>query len=138
MSRLPAGSVAAMTEHGYIGAKAPDLTIIDLVGLHDPFFAHHGFSSAELFRRRPDVIWGPHPDYVQILDGILADSSFWRDYAYFAGAFNFGIALRTASPRHGEIDRIFRGEWARAYPGVEPDHYRATRRARACRRSSDR
>jgi hypothetical protein len=132
-SRLPPGTVAAMSEHGYIGAIAPDLVIIDLVGLHDRRIARSGFSAADLMQRRPDVIWGPHPDYRWIVEDIVRDAAFWREYDYYPSALNFGVALRRSSDRFGDISRIFAEEWALVYPGFSMSSYRATRRASSSR-----
>ncbi len=49
----PAGVSFAMSEHGLPGALAPQATIIDVLGLHDSYFAHHGFSTAESFAASP-------------------------------------------------------------------------------------
>lgn len=41
---LPEGTQFAMSEYGYIGAMANHVTILDIIGLHDPGIAHNGFS----------------------------------------------------------------------------------------------
>jgi hypothetical protein len=115
----------AMSEHGLVAARAPDAVIIDVLGLHDRWFALHGFSAAELFRRRPDFIWMPHPDHTQMIRDILDSDVFWRDYDFYPDALVFGVAIR-----HGDdatattLRRLFAAE----YPGLALDAYRASRK----------
>jgi hypothetical protein len=121
----PAGASFAMSEHGLPGALAPDLRIIDVLGLHDPYFAHHGFSADELFRRKPDVIWLPHADHGAMVREILDSEEFWRHYEFFPDAFFHGIALRTDSPRYVQVAAAFRQQWHVLYPGAQAEDYRA-------------
>jgi hypothetical protein len=123
----PPGTVFAMSEHGLPGALAPTVTIIDVLGLHDPGFARHGFRAAELFRRAPDVIWMPHPDHVQMVRDMLASDELWRSYAFYPDAFFYGIAVRRDGPNAHDLARTLEDTWARAYPGTAPDDYRAVR-----------
>jgi len=122
-----AGTRFAMSEHGVPGAMAPRAIIDDVLGLHDRFFARHGFSVAELFRRRPDVIWMPHPDHTQMIRDILDSDVFWRDYVFYPDAFTYGLALRRPSPRFDAIDHAMRVRWAAAYPGFVREAYAAQR-----------
>jgi hypothetical protein len=121
----PAGSSFAMSEHGLPGALAPDLGIVDVLGLHDPYFAHHGFSADELFRRRPDVIWLPHADHGAMVRAILDSEEFWHHYEFFPEAFFHGIALRTDSPRYVQVAAAFRHQWHVLYPESQAENYRA-------------
>ena len=123
----PAGARLAMTEHGLVAARAPDANIIDLVGLHDRWFALHGFSAAELFRRQPELIWMPHPDYTQMIRDILDDDDFWRDYDFYPDALTFGVALRRGGPRALALRRLFTARFAADHPGLSVDDYRAWR-----------
>jgi hypothetical protein len=122
---LPSGTITAMSEHGYIGANSPDLTIVDLVGLHDRVIAHHGFSMTDLLSRHVDVVWGPHPDYTGIVRAMLSSAEFQREYAYYPGAFNFGVAIRHASSRYATIDSVFAAEFSRTYPRFRREDYLA-------------
>ena len=124
-SQAPAGSTWALTEHGYVGASAPQVTLIDLVALHDRQFAHNGFSAAELFRREPDLIWGPHADYSAMLDAILASDEFWRDYVYIVGAFDQGIALRRGGPHFATLLALIEAGWDANYAGYDIRDYLA-------------
>ena len=120
----PAGASFAMSEHGLPGALAPEVRIVDVLGLHDPYFAHHGFSAAELFRRKPDVIWLPHADHGAMVRDILGSEEFWRHYELFPDAFFHGIALRTDGPRYLQVAAAFRQQWHVLYPGLQPGDYR--------------
>ena len=105
-----------MSEHGLVGAMAPDAVIIDVLGLHDRDFALHGFRAAELWRRAPDVIWMPHPDHTQMIRDILDSSRFWIDYDFYPDAFTYGVALRRDGPRALELATRFRALWKALYP----------------------
>jgi len=123
----PARTSFAMSEHGLPGALAPQTTIVDMLGLHDPYFARHGFSAAELFRRKPDVIWLPHSDHTQMLRDILDSEEFWKHYAFYPDAFFHGIALRTDSPHAGRLAELLSAQWQKAYPGFPIADYKAMR-----------
>ena len=123
----PAGASFAMSEHGLPGAQAPQTTIIDVLGLHDPYFARHGFSASELFRRKPDVIWLPHSDHTQMLREILDSDDFWNHYAFYPDAFFHGIALRTDSPNFTRLVDLLSEQWQKAYPGIPMADYQALR-----------
>jgi len=122
-SESPPGTSFAMSEHGLVGASAPRAVIIDLLGLHDPIFARRGFSAAELWRRKPDAIWMPHPDHTQMLHDILASDELWHDYVFYPDAFTYGIALRKDSPRFAELAGLFWQRWQVTYPGLPPHNY---------------
>jgi hypothetical protein len=103
MRELPPGSVVAASEVGLIGAEAPRVYIIDLVGLHDEDIAHHGFHVDRVLARQPDLIWIPHYDYARIVHDLESDDGFRRDYAYCPGFLQFGIAVRNDSPHADAI-----------------------------------
>ncbi len=119
------GARFAMSEHGLVGALAPDAVIIDVLGLHDRDFALHGFRVAELWRRAPEVIWMPHPDHTQMIRDILDSSRFWIDYDFYPDAFTYGVALRRDGPRALELANGFRALWKGRYPGFALDEYLA-------------
>jgi hypothetical protein len=123
----PAGATFAMSEHGLPGALAPRIAIIDLLGLHDPYFARHGFSAAELFRRKPDLIWLPHEDHTQMLRDILGSDDFWAHYDFYPDAYFHGIALRRDGPHHARLAMLLSAEWRASYPGVDMGSHRAVR-----------
>ena len=121
----PARASFAMSEHGLPGALAPQTTIIDVLGLHDPYFARHGFSATELFRRKPDVIWLPHSDHTQMLRDILDSDEFWNHYAFYPDAFFHGIALRTDGPHAARLAELLSAQWRKAYPSLPMADYQA-------------
>jgi hypothetical protein len=123
----PARASFAMSEHGLPGALALQTTIIDVLGLHDPYFARHGFSATELFRRKPDVIWLPHSDHTQMLRDILDSDEFWNHYAFYPDAFFHGIALRTDGPHSARLTELLWAQWQMAYPGLPMADYQAVR-----------
>lgn len=113
----PAGTSFAMSEHGLPGALAPQATIVDVLGLHDRYFAKHGFSAAELFRRKPDAIWMPHPDHTQMLRDILDSDELWSHYVFYPEAFTFGLAVRIDGSHYTQLSALLKTHWQRAYPG---------------------
>ncbi len=123
----PAGARLAMSEHGLPGALAPQVAIIDVLGLHDPHVARNGFSAAELFRREPDLIWLPHGDHTQMLRDILGSEDFWAHYAFYPDAFFHGLALRADGPHHERLRVLVAEAWAVSYPGVDMAAHRAAR-----------
>jgi hypothetical protein len=118
------GATFAMSEHGYVGARAPDTIIVDVLGLHDRAFAH--FSAAELWRRHPDLLWLPHPDHGQMIRDILASPELWRDYDFYPDAFTYGVAVRKDAAR---VRALFVERWNDVYATRPLDDYKARRDA---------
>jgi hypothetical protein len=133
VAALPPGAVVAASEVGYIGAIAPKVTVIDLVGLNDTRIGLHGFSMDQLLERAPDLIWLPHTDYTGLRAAILSDPRLYEQYVVIADAFNFGIAIRRASPLRGGVESGLHTAWAKLYPStnlaeyVVPDGYAPNR-----------
>ena len=125
VSDLPEGTKLAMSEYGYIGANAPGMYIIDPLGLNDPVFAHDGFSAQEFFGRKPDLIWLPHPDYTKIFASILDSEIFIREYDFYPGAFDYGVAVRRDSKNYEAIIEAFRLGWLENYPNLDMDSFLA-------------
>ena len=123
--RLREGSVVAASEHGYVAATAMNVEIVDILGLHDRYFARNGFSTDRLLAREPDVLWFAHTDYAGINQGILASDRFRREYVYYPGAFNYGVALRRDGPFFTGCLKAFAAECARIYPGLDIRKFRA-------------
>jgi hypothetical protein len=121
------GTSFAMSEHGLPGALAPQVSIIDVLGLHDREIAHRGFDAAELFRRRPDFIWMPHGDHVAMLRDILASDELWAHYAFYPDAFFYGVAVRSDGIHSARLDSLLSSAWAMTYPGFAMGDYRAVR-----------
>jgi hypothetical protein len=126
-AQAPAGTRFAMSEHGLAGALAPQATIIDVLGLHDPVFAKYPFTAAELWRRQPDVIWMPHADHTQMVRDILDSDELWQRYDFYPDAFTYGLALRKDSPHFARLITLLEARWQACYPGLPMADYLALR-----------
>ena len=118
----------ALTEHGYIGAVSPDLTLIDMSGLHNVQMVVDGFSAQAILTREPDLIWMPHYHYPTLVEEFLASDAFWDDYTLYAEAYNYGLAIRTGSVHRERLEQIVAENWAKHYEGYELADFRALRR----------
>jgi hypothetical protein len=116
---LPPNTKFAMSEYGLIGAQALNIQIVDLLGLQDPYFAHHGFAAEEFFKRQPDIIWFPHPAYTKIVASIQDSSYFWQNYIYFPEAFDYGLAIRINSPHFITIFSAVKNAWESSYGNLD-------------------
>lgn len=123
MAPLPAGVKVAATEVGYLGDRASQLNIIDLAGLNDTGIALHGFNMDRFLARKPDLIWMPNTDYTYQRGLMFSDPAFLAQYDLYAGAGNYGIALRKDSPFRAQIDHQLQIFWADTYPGSDPSSY---------------
>jgi hypothetical protein len=136
---LPPGTRLAMSEHGRIGAAAPQVMIDDLIALHDPQFAHHGFDADVELDRKPDAIWLPHYFFVRVWHDLAANPRLWSEYDVWPDAFLYGFAIRRDSPHHDRIEAGFAEIWNRLYPGLDMAAWRAMRlksELPQCRRES--
>ncbi len=103
-AEMPPGTVIAATEYGMLAAKSPDLVIIDMAGLHNRYLAHHGFDSDYVLDKcQPSLIWMPRPNYTFMWTKILDHPSFVRDYDFYPGLLDYGIAIRRESPQAGQL-----------------------------------
>jgi hypothetical protein len=106
---LPDDLVIATTEVGMLGALAPDKVVLDLAGLNERSLAHGAFEAAWLFDRHPDVIYMPHPHYVEMIKAIHSSPAFDR-YDFFdkseIGAKEFGLAIWKDSPYYPAMRAI--------------------------------
>lgn len=125
LKRMPQGVVFAATEYGFLGSEFPDLTIIDLAGLHDRTIAHRGFSAAYVLSREPDLIWFPHWEYTHAVAQMRDNPAFVRDYDYFPEAYRHGIALRKSSDMYAAMKYEAEREFSRVYPGLRMSDYMA-------------
>jgi hypothetical protein len=120
---LPPQVAIAASEVGYLGYAGQRHTVIDLVGLNNREFAMRGFSMSELLAQRPDIIWLPHINYTYQRAQMLVDPRLLSHYIVFAGAFNYGIAVRRDSPYYDQIMTVLNKAWAQFYPGFNPADY---------------
>ncbi|HMV98292.1 MAG TPA: hypothetical protein PKE48_18460, partial [Anaerolineales bacterium] len=123
---LPEGIIFAQSEYGFTGAESPHLYIVDIIGLHDSYFAHNGFSVDEFLRRKPDLIWFPHSDYTKITAEIIDSQTFWEQYEFYPGAFDFGLAIRKDSLNYQAIHKAIEPVWREVYETRQMEDYLAT------------
>ncbi len=126
LGRLPEDIIFASSEYGYIGARHPAMTMVDLAGLHDKRIAGNGFSIEYVLARKPDIIWLPHSDYTFMVKSILDSTTFVRNYDFYPGAYDYGLAVRKNSPHADRINLTLEQEFSRIYPR----HSLSTRKAR--------
>jgi hypothetical protein len=122
----PAVTVA-MTENGDVGARLPQLHIIDMTGLHDRHIAKHGFSAEWVLAQKPELIWMPHWHYTCMTHDILASDEFWQHYHFYPGLFSWGIALRKGSPHYADLYRKLDEQLQAIYPGHPLSSFEKTR-----------
>jgi hypothetical protein len=123
LSSLPQGVSIAASEHGILGARFLNTTVIDLVGLHDKTIARGGFQPGYVVARQPDLIWLPHPDYTGEVAALLDHPAFQRDYDFYPGAFDHGLAVLRRSPHRATILEGLATAFAHVYPGQQlADH----------------
>ena len=120
---LPKGTTVAASEVGYLGSRVPQISIIDLAGLNDTDIALHGFDVTALLQRKPDIIWMPNASYTYQRGEMFADPDFLAEYDVYAGAANYGIALRKDSPVRPQIDHQMQVYWSAVYPGYRMSDY---------------
>jgi hypothetical protein len=120
---LPPGATVAATEVGYLGDHATQLNVIDLAGLNDTDIALHGFHMGPFLQSKPDLIWMPNSDYTYQRGVMFSDTAFLAQYDLYAGAGNYGIAVRKDSPFRAQIDRQMQVFFAKNYPGSDPSAY---------------
>ena len=115
VQQSPPDVVWAMSEHGYIGAVAPNVTIIDLVGLHDRNTLTDKPAAQHVMEVKPDAIWFAHPDYVGLVRAIRSNEVFRRQYDYWPSAFDYGLAIRRTSVYHDDLVARLRTLWKKTY-----------------------
>nr|UXE44452.1 hypothetical protein Hi04_10k_c2441A_00025 [uncultured bacterium] len=107
VSALPNDLVMATTEVGLPSAFNPSKTIVDLAGLNDADVVRQGFLANRVVHRyRPDFLYMPHPDYVEMNGALMGDSDFTREYEVFPGerlGAKMGVALRRDSKYYPQL-----------------------------------
>ncbi|HRF94367.1 MAG TPA: hypothetical protein PLZ51_04195, partial [Aggregatilineales bacterium] len=102
----------ATTEVGAVAVANFSWRVIDLAGLNDTRFALEGFSADVLLNEyRPDLLYLPYPDYIEMIEAIVIHPNFARDYTYFtAGQIRLpmGVAIRNDSPAYEQLMTIAR------------------------------
>ena len=138
------GEAAAGRAHRAVRARAhrrrgAQVLLDDMVGLHDPQFAHHGFDPDVELARKPDAIWMPHYFYLKVWHDLMSDAQLWADYDVWPDALLYGFAIRRDSPHREQIYAGFQDLWRRLYPSQDMAAWRAQRlrtELPGCRRES--
>ena len=123
VAQLPKGATVAATEVGYLGERAAQVNVIDLAGLNDNEIALHGFDVHALLLRKPDILWMPNSDYTYQNAEMMSDPELLREYDVYAGAANYGLAIRKDSPYRAQIEKQMQVFWSAAYPGYVMSDY---------------
>ena len=89
--------------------------IIDLAGLHDRGTLSGEPTVQRMFARRPDVIWFPHADYTGMVNALQSSSLLGKDYAYWPGAFDYGLAVRRGTAGAADVRQALRQVWQETY-----------------------
>jgi hypothetical protein len=102
----------ATTEVGALSVANFSWRVIDLAGLNDVRFSLEAFSADILLDEyRPDLLYLPVPDYVEMIESIVTHPNFARDYTYFTAGqtrMSMGIAIRNDSPAYEQLMAIAR------------------------------
>jgi len=100
----------ATTEVGAVAVANFSWRVIDMAGLNDTSFALDGFSADKLLDEyRPDLLYLPYPDYIQMTQAIVTHPHFLAEYTYFtAGQIRLpmGVAIRNDSPAYAQLIEI--------------------------------
>ena len=123
LKQMPQETVLAASEYGVLGSRFANMTIVDLVGLHDRTVAHNGFSADYVLSKEPDLIWLPHSDYTYAVSEILDHPTFRKNYEYYPGAYDYGIALLKHSKKHIQIKEVVSREFSRIYSDLNISDY---------------
>lgn len=124
LEKMPPGLVFAGSEYGFISSENPDVTIIDMVGLHDISLARNGFSADYILSRNPDILWLPHTDYSYFRSDLIDNEIFDTQYEYYPGVFNYGIAFNKNSEYFQQIIEIMEDQFLQLYPGHLLEDYK--------------
>ncbi len=114
--RAPTGTILCLSEYGVVGAAAPEVTILDPLGLHDAVVAREGFDAGRLLSQKPDVFWMPHPDYVGLRQALQDHPDFRQHYQYFPAALSYGLAVRQEGEQAVELHGLIYQVWTQLYP----------------------
>lgn len=122
--QLPPGTIMAASEVGILGASAPQVSIVDLAGLNDAHLALHPADVEYVLSQKPDVIWLPHSDYTRFYGSFASAPTLLQDYDLYAGALDFGLAIRRSSRAHADFEAAVDSGWHMLYPGYRMQDYK--------------
>lgn len=126
-SNLPAGTTFAASEVGILGASAPQVSIMDLAGLNDAHLALHPSDVDYVLAQKPDIIWLPHSDYTMLYGRLASAPQLLRDYDLYAGALDFGVAIRKQSRINIRFAAAVNKGWQEIYPGYRMEAVKVQR-----------
>ncbi len=121
--KAPKGLKIATTDHGYFGAAATHINIIDMAGLHDKHTAYNGFSDTYLMDKKPDIIF-PFTSYTLMNKQLFENEDFITNYDFYPSAFWYGLAIRKDSPHLEKIRPLIQKTWQRLYPNHPMNLYK--------------
>ena len=113
VSAIRGRMVVAATDVGYPGVELPRSEILDLAGLNEPDIAIRRQRPVDVVRRRrPDLIYMPHPDYREAIIEILRSPEFRADYVFVSTPpvsmeGSLKVAIRRDSPFYPSLAAIF-------------------------------
>jgi hypothetical protein len=112
-SMLPNDLVIATTDVGLPCALNLNKTIVDLAGLNEKTFALKDFSADTLFQKyAPDVLYLPHPHYLEMRDAIGNHPVFRERYEFYPEAILYrtrnGLGIRKDSPYYPALQKMVR------------------------------
>jgi len=110
IAKLPDNLVIASTEIGHLLAVNGKMTVIDMAGINETTIAHGGFSADYLIERYdPDLIYMPHPDYVDMRLDLCCCSAFAERYILVEDPgddYFLDLALNRTSRHFAELAAI--------------------------------
>ena len=112
VSKLPDDLVIATSEVGRVAAMNTRKQIVDLAGLNELSFATSGFSAGYLLESlRPDLIYLPHPHYMERIAEIVSYDRFEETFDHYPASrlgSIMGMAIRRDSKYYGELIEIIK------------------------------
>jgi hypothetical protein len=120
VQRCPPEVVWAMSEHGFISAANPEVTLIDLAGLHDRHTLTGTMSIRHILDQQPDVIWFPHEHYTGMTRALLSSNVLEQNYDFWPGAFTYGLAIRIRGRHREAIQPALEATWQECYRSTLP------------------
>ncbi|MBN1967027.1 MAG: hypothetical protein JW910_20405 [Anaerolineae bacterium] len=107
---LPEPLTIATTEVGLPSVLRADWTIIDLSGLNEPAIVRQGFDPDWFFAQHaPDLIYLPHPHYVEMNAALLGHPAFSAEYDLYPAeeiGAEMRVALRRESSAYAAMQQI--------------------------------
>lgn len=94
MKMLPANSVVAASEDGFIGSNNMNMKVMDLSQLHDNDMVKKIPLISSIEKIKPDIIWMPHSDYTKLRYEIFTSKKLIDEYDFYPQLLSYGIAIK--------------------------------------------